>query len=263
MTMIRGFLLLQIMSFWPVWEWYGKRLTDGSDEPWGILALLAAIGIGMLRGRWQSPPFSALYLSTLIVALYGILYGWLPFLLRGFLCMLALSLVLSPALFGRRIQPGITGLLILSLPLIASLQFYGGFPIRFLTAHLSAWFVALIGFPVEVQGTLMYWAGEVIAVDAPCAGIKMLWSGLFVNFCLATWFDLNLFRTWIATTFTMASIFTGNVLRAAALFFVESGIVHAPSWSHQGIGVLVFLCVTAAILTVHSRLQKGVRECAN
>ncbi|MGR9106430.1 MAG: archaeosortase/exosortase family protein [Gammaproteobacteria bacterium] len=257
-----GFLGLQLLSFWPVWRWYAERMTDGSDEPSGILALVAAIAIGVFRGHWRLPPASAIQAATGLVALYGLLYAWLPFLGRAVLCMLALALVLSPVLYGRRFQPGMTGLLILSLPLIASLQFYGGFPVRYLTAHLAAWMLQGFGYPVTVEGTLMHWLGEVVVVDAPCAGIKMLWSGLLVNFCLAAWFDANLFKSWMATSLTLTSVFFGNVFRATALFFVESGIFEAPDWAHQGIGMLVFLFVTLSILGIHSRIHGGSAQCA-
>ena len=36
-------LALQLIAFWHIWVWYLKRITDISDEPWGILALLTAI----------------------------------------------------------------------------------------------------------------------------------------------------------------------------------------------------------------------------
>ena len=262
MKPIGGILLLQTVSFWPVWVWYAKRLSDGSDEPWGILALLAAVSIGAVKGRWQTPPASSIQWSALLVGVYAAAYAWLPYLGRGLFCVLALTCIASPALFGKRIQPGITGLLVLSLPLIASLQFYGGFPIRLVTAYLSAWLLNGFGYPIEVQGTLLHWFGEVIAVDAPCAGIRMLWSGLLVNFCLAAWFDLNLLKTWIVTSFTMASVFTGNVLRATALFFIESGILKSPAWAHQTVGVIIFLVVVTAILMIHSRMNGGYRACA-
>ena len=252
-----------IMSFWPVWLWYAKRLSDGSDEPWGILALLAVAAIAALQGSRSKPSSTAIGCSACLVIAYAAAYSWLPFLVRGVLSVLALSFLLSSKYFGKTLQPGITGLLILSLPLIASLQFYGGFPIRFVTAHLCAWLINLIGYPVTVEGTLLHWFGEVIAVDAPCAGIKMLWSALFVNFCLAAWLDLGFFRTWTLTSFTMSAVFVGNVLRAFILFFIESGIVVAPDWAHSAIGVLVFSGVLIAILSLHSHLNLRSSRCEN
>ena len=33
------------LTVWPVWRWYLARTTDGSDEPWGIAALIAALAL--------------------------------------------------------------------------------------------------------------------------------------------------------------------------------------------------------------------------
>jgi len=37
-------IVLLLLAFWPVWHWYAKRMIDGSDAPWGLLALATAIG---------------------------------------------------------------------------------------------------------------------------------------------------------------------------------------------------------------------------
>lgn len=256
-----GFIVFQIMSFWPVWRWYGSRVTDGSDEPWGVFALIVAFSIAGLRGRWSTPSSRSILLSTMVVAIYAVSYAFLPFLGRGVLFVLAAALIFSPALYQRPLQLGMAGLLILSLPLIASLQFYGGFPLRFLTAYLSSQIIGLFGYDVEAHGTMLYWFGEIIAVDAPCAGIKMLWSGLLLNFGLASWFNLGFADTWIATSFTMMSVFIGNLLRASALFFIESGILESPAWAHQVVGVIAFMVVSLIVLSVHYHLNEGVRRC--
>jgi len=36
-------LALQAAALWPIWLWYAKRTADGSDEPWGLLALGAVL----------------------------------------------------------------------------------------------------------------------------------------------------------------------------------------------------------------------------
>lgn len=256
-----GWILFQALIFWPVGQWYADRVTDGSDEPWGVLALLVALFVGGLRGKWLAPSEHSMFLSTAVVAVYTVSYSTLPFLGRGILFVLAVALVFSPSLFRRPLQPGMTGLLILSLPLIASLQFYGGFPLRYLTAYLSSQIVGLMGYDVEAHGTMLYWFGEIIAVDAPCAGIKMLWSSLLLNFGLASWFNLGFIHTWIATSFTMMSVFVGNVIRASALFFIESGLFQAPDWAHQGIGLVAFTIVSLVVVSVHYCLNMELRKC--
>ena len=256
-----GLLLLQALAFWPVWQWYARRMVDGSDEPFGVLALLSAVIIVVARRPFAQPSPGAVAVCALLAAAYLFAYSTMPALFKGALAVLALACVFSAIGYRRALQPAIAGLLLLSLPLLASLQFFGGFPLRFVTTHLVAMGVSLVGWDVSAQGTLLHWAGEVIAVDAPCAGIKMLWSGLFLNFTLAAWADLNLFRTWLGTSLTMLCVFLGNVVRASALFFTESGIVSAPEFAHQGVGIIVFALVALAVISLHGVLRR-TRTCA-
>ena len=46
---VAALLVLQALAFWPVWQWYLRRMVDGSDEPFGVLALLSAIAIILAR----------------------------------------------------------------------------------------------------------------------------------------------------------------------------------------------------------------------
>jgi exosortase/archaeosortase family protein len=248
-------LLLQALAFWPVWQWYGRRMVDGSDEPFGVLALLSATIIVLARRPFARPSYAVVMVCAGLVSVYLITYQHLPSLIRGVLAALALACLLSAVGYRRTLHPAIAGLLVLSLPLLASLQFFGGFPLRLVTTHLVAMGLSLFGWEVGAQGTLLHWAGEIIAVDAPCAGIKMLWSGLLLNFTLAAWADLDLLKTWLGTSLTLLSVFIGNVLRATALFFTESGLVSAPEFMHQGIGVIVFALVACVVLGLHRRLR--------
>lgn len=255
------FVAGQLLVFWPVWGWYLRRMLDGSDEPWGVLALVTAMVLLYKRGHWSAPSRSAIINSSLVMMVYAIAYYNLPDLIRAMLAILALAFVLSSMCYNRPLHAGLTGLLLVSLPLIASLQFYGGYPIRLLTALLSSQLLNLFGLEVLPKGTLLFWMGEVIAVDAPCAGIKMLWAGLYLNFTLALWRNLSLMTTWIYTSITMMSVFAGNVMRATVLFFTESGIVDAPATAHEAIGLLIFSLIVSWIILIH-RYQPGVRPCA-
>jgi exosortase/archaeosortase family protein len=226
-------------------------MLDGSDEPWGILAFVTVIILVAMKGTWKVPSSMTLLICSVITAVYAASYGYLPPLFRGILAVTALAFSVSSICFGRTVQTGIVGLMLVSLPLIASLQFYGGFPIRVITAFMSSQILNLLGFEVHPQGTLLYWLGEVIAVDAPCAGIKMLWTGLYLNFTLAAWRDLGFFATWLSTSFTLFSVFIGNIFRATLLFFTESGLVNAPDIAHHAIGMIVFAIVASAVLSFH------------
>jgi exosortase/archaeosortase family protein len=255
-------LFIQALAFWPVWRWYAERTADGSDEPWGILALATAAAIVAARGRLEAPSAAATMVCGVLALSYALGSAALPALVKGGLAALALACVFSTVSYGRAMQPAVAGLMLLSLPLLASLQFFGGFPLRLLTTHLVTILLATAGWEVEAEGTLLRWAGEIIAVDAPCAGIKMLWSGLFLNFTLAAWEDLSLGATWLRTSLTMFCVFVGNVFRATALFFTESGIVAAPEFMHQGIGVAAFTGVALAVFFIHGH-QPRHRPCAS
>src|SRR5262245_40553182 len=44
-------LAIELLAFWPVWRWYVHRLSDQSDEAWGVVALVTAVLFVFLRNR--------------------------------------------------------------------------------------------------------------------------------------------------------------------------------------------------------------------
>jgi exosortase/archaeosortase family protein len=251
-----GLLLMQQLAFWPFWRWYRLRLLDGSDEPWGVLALLTVLILIVLKGRKQKHEIKALWLALIPMLIYAGAFPLLSPLGRGVLVMLATSLSVSGLCFGRILHFGVLGLLLLALPLISSLQFFCGYPLRFLTAALAAQLIQLTGFDVSATGTILSWLGEFIVVDAPCSGIRMLWSGLYFNFLLASFLDIGAARTWLSYSAASIAIFSANVLRTTALFYTESGIVTAPGWVHGAIGLAAFSFAALVIINMNLRMHR-------
>ena len=105
------------------------------------------------------------------------------------------------------------------------------------------------------MGTSLHWLGELIVVDAPCGGIKMLWVGLYLNFTLACFANLSTWHTWVSYSLSTGIIFLGNLLRITALFFVESGIVQAPDQVHVVVGLFSFLIVTILVWYLNAMLK--------
>ena len=260
--MARLYLLVQLAAFWPVWRWYGERVMDASDEPWGVLALATAVFFIALRGKGGKPGPAGLAGSCAALALYIVLYPNLPPLARGVLAMVSIAGVVSPAALGRSMHVGVLGLLLLSLPIIASLQFYLGYPVRALTSMIASQIITAVGYPTEASGTMLKWAGEYIAVDAPCSGVKMLWTGLYLNFTLACFTGLGQIRTWLSYVGSGVAIFTGNMLRVTALFFLESGVVRGPTWAHEALGLLFFTIVALFIIALNRTLVRSGHEIA-
>ena len=259
MTRASFLIAVQLAAYWPVWRWYAARLTDGSDEPWGIVALVTAGAFALARGQLRDPGDGALCAAAALTSVYALAYAWLPPLVRALVAVASLALVVSPAFFGRRLHLALLGLLVISLPVIASLQFYAGWPVRLVTTHLSALALDALGYVVEPSGTCLVWRADMVAVDAPCSGIRMLWTGLYITFTLACFAELTAKGTWLAYAATTAAVFAGNVVRTTALLFVETRLWPLPEGGHTAVGLAAFALVTLAILAVHGALARRYR----
>lgn len=250
--------VLLALAFWPVARWYGLRLDDGSDEPMGLLALLAA-GWFLWRDR------DRLGMSRLSIAagaigmvVYLLVFPWLPPMFRA----LAAIVVAGTVFRIGRAPAGVWVLLVLSLPVVASLQFYAGWPLRLGAATLAEGSLQLLGLEVMREGVALLWQGQRIEVDVPCSGVRMLWTGLFFHGVLAAERRLALRTMLWLTPLCIGLILAANVLRTVLLFFKESGLVVLPEWTHEGIGVLVFAGLIGGLFAIHRRLPMRVEKVA-
>ncbi len=246
-----GVLLLLVS--WPTVRWYQARMMDGSDEPWGALALLMGVGFAVFARKqgvcpWRYCLAAGLLLITVIAGS----------VMTPLIQSLFVALALASLLVDRRGWIGHTGLFVLALPLISSLQFYGGFPLRWLIGKLSAGVLGALGHEVEVQGTVMHWQGEMIVIDAPCSGVQMLWGSAFLACLMICIQRLNVRRSLLLLQLASVSAFVGNVLRNVLLFFLESGKWKLGDWAHDGIGLCVFALVLTVIVGVGSRMEGEV-----
>lgn len=252
--------LLPLAMFWPSWIWYAERLSDGSDEPWGVLALLAASVIAVKQRVCSelklvaSLPFFILYLLGLSERI--------PDLMLGVIAVLGCAAAWG--LFHSRRFPLVT-LLLLSLPLISSLQFFAGYPLRVVVGEIVAHILSAVGFHVNRVGTLLEYQDRLLWIDAPCSGIRSLWCTSFVVVTLCAIFDLKWLHSIKIALLIMPLTMLSNVTRVALLFFTESKLVESPAWFHQGIGLLTFAGTTMLACSIvlrfaatHSRVAARV-----
>jgi exosortase/archaeosortase family protein len=136
------------------------------------------------------------------------------------------------------------------------LQFYLGYPLRVIAGDLSAFMLRMNGIAVAREGAMLAWQGQLVSIDAPCSGVKMLWAGLLLASALAAAGRLTAPRTGAALTLAIVAVVAANALRATALFYMEAGIVHLPASAHGAIGIVSFAAAGAGILVMIRRLER-------
>lgn len=254
-TWPRVMLLGMALATWPVWRWYALRTIDGSDEPWGLLALLTLVVLGC-RNKLGLPRSTHGFVApALLLFLYALTFRSLTPLPRAMIAAGAIGALF----FHRQTAVAHVGLLALSLPIIASVEFYIGYPLRVLAAEVSVVVLRALDLAVSREGTLLHWRGETIMVDAPCGGIRMLWVGFYLAGLLAVWSRMNNRRALMLFGSTLVLVIGANVVRATALFFKESGLVSLPAWTHAGIGALLF--GMAALLVLRLARHTEAKSC--
>jgi exosortase len=248
----RGFATIAVViAMSQTARWYAARLFDGSDEPWGIAALAAAFWFAPRDGWSQPLSLGRRVLLCVLLVLYGGGTGSLPPLVKALILIGALIVLLArdefPIAWG--------ALLILSLPIVATLQFYLGYPLRRLTSLVSVPLLRAAGFAVKATGVTLEWAGERVVIDAPCSGIRMLWTGLFLSAVLACGRRLPPRKAWRLLSCTGLIVFGANVGRASVLFWRETrGNTALTGGAHEGIGLFFFAVAAAGIFGMSARL---------
>ncbi len=247
--MPRTFWLLSALfvALWPHWIYVARRLVDGSDEPWGVLAWLTVVAL-LLRDHalLAQPTRSALVASAMLAIVAAAAQLVLPDLAAAALAMLALGLYLVHAL--RRPATPLIVLLLLALPIIASLQFYLGFPLRVLAAHASAWMLWVGGLDATAAGASIVYDGTTVLIDAPCAGIGMLWLGSYAAALLSYLQGADARKSLVNGVVAALLVLLANIVRNTILFFPEAGLANWPAWSHEAVGLAAFMAAIAPLV---------------
>jgi exosortase/archaeosortase family protein len=257
-----GLVALQAAAFVPVWQWYVRRLFDGSDEPWGLLALGTALALFYAQRGQGGSEHLRLEVPGTVILLYAVTYPFVPHLVQAGLATTALGLTLSEIRFGTWVHAPTLGLMLLSLPVIPSLQFYFGYPLRVISASLAAPLLQFSGMAVVREGTCLRWGNDLVSVDAPCSGVQMAWVGMYCVCTVAGLLGLSTPRTFALVCLALPLILAGNAVRSASLFYLETGIIPLPGWAHDAAGLVTFAGVVSCLLILaRSFRTRGERVC--
>jgi exosortase len=250
----RAALIITLLaSVWPVWRWSLLRITDGTGDSWELLAALTALGF-LIRDRDLRPEIGSVSLPTVLVLIYAASYFFAPPLVRGMLAMLALGTACSVLWYGRRVDVPICGLLLIALPVMASMNFYLGYPLRVVAGTISETLLQMNGIAATREGALLLWNGQSISIDAPCSGVRMLWTGAYLCFTLAALMRLTSLRTLLLAALTLAIVIVANAIRATSLFYVEAGLIDAPEFAHDAVGLVMFAFAAVAVFVLSQQL---------
>ena len=234
-----------------------RRMYDGSDDPLGLLALAALVVlVWRLRGELRPAP----RLGWLAIATFGTLSAALlrtgvgplpslPPLAAALIAVLAVACGLFAFLPRRVAGLPVALLALLALPLLSSLQFYAGYPLRVMTAEASRWLL-MIGFHVMREGSSLLVDGQLVIVDAPCSGVQMAWFGYFTACVVALWSGRD-GRSFLARLPAVGlMVLGGNIVRNSVLVALEAAGHAPPAWLHDTFGLALLALVCCGIAWV-------------
>lgn len=252
-------------AYWPAWIWYGGRMVQFSEQRVGLAALAIALFMAVRDHRQPGKPADpdrerrVLWAVGAWTALYALTFPFVPALVRSTFALGSIALLIPICGGPKRASVGIWTLLLLATPAIPSLQFYCGFPLRLVAAWIAEQTLAITPLEVERVGVSLRMGERIVLVDAPCSGVRMLWSISLVAASIAAWLRLPLLQTALLGAASVVGVILANSVRTTALFFPEAGLVSLPSWGHSAIGVIIF-AVAAALLVVLSHRVFGGRR---
>jgi exosortase/archaeosortase family protein len=243
---------------WDAWRWYLARVAVALEEAAALALTVAFLGVlGVARMTRPTPPHPLpLMTVAIMLAAYAASHIFLPPIVRAALAISVTLYCFHFAAFRQRPPIAFWGLVALALPVLPSLQFMLGYPMRVVSATLTVGLLQAHGLMVARQGTFLVWRDEMIQFDAPCSGVNMLWAGLLLTLMGCVLLRLGTLKVAVALALSVALTIASNVLRAASLFYIETGLVTAaPAWWHDGTGIAAFTLSAVITLWLLGRLR--------
>jgi exosortase/archaeosortase family protein len=256
-----GWLTLHAVALWPHGLWAARRLADGSDDPLGLAALAALLvwlwreherlrALPRLGGLAAAAALTLAATAALFVA---------PPLVAALLAAMALAAHVAAWAPERAPVLALGGLALLALPLVASLQFYVGYPLRAFTALFSSWLLQAVGIAAEPSGAAMTVAGQLVIVDAPCSGVQMAWCAWFAACATAAFTGLRDRALLRRLPLVSLAVLAGNVLRNSVLVALEARPEGLARWAHEALGLVFLIGVVSIAVRLASPHRRGVQ----
>ena len=253
-----GVLLLAVGgACWSAWLELAAR-TPNLATALPLLLVLATF-VAPLRGARLQPV--AMPPLVLLLLTYAAAVLLAPPLIRIAPAVLAMCYCLHAARHGNAPSSSFFGLVLLALPVLPSLEFYAAYPVRRAAIAVSAALLRMNGVAVEVQGLALQYGGQLVQFDAPCSGVRMLWTCWFLTSALAYLYRWAWGHYSLALLLATCIAIAGNIVRATSLFYVEAKlfVVDEAPWLHEAVGIAAFCMTTLALCAALLLRPRGVR----
>ncbi len=125
------------------------------------------------------------------------------------------------------------------------------FPLQSFIAGTAGFILNQLGMAVTVDGINIYVEGRIVEVAPYCAGLKMLFTTLYVGLMLLYWTGALTSRSKTISFLSIAVLIsvTGNIIRNTLLtYFHGTGQEKAFHWLHDGWGGDAFSAVMLLLL---------------
>ncbi len=247
---------LALASLGPSLGWWRARVRGDPEEAWGLLVIA---GLAGFLGARPARPLTRRVMAGLAMLALGVAAaapGAPPLVRAGMALMLAFGVAAGPRLRSGERAPALA-LLALGLPLVASCEFFLGYPLRRVATELSAILLALGGILARPEGTGLVGPFGLVAVDAPCSGIRLLRTGLVLAAGTALAARAGASGLGIRLATASLLVVLGNAWRAAGLYPLEVAFPSRPEWLHEAVGLVCAAAVVVGILVVDFVLPVG------
>ncbi|PSN77496.1 cyanoexosortase B, partial [filamentous cyanobacterium CCP4] len=139
-------------------------------------------------------------------------------------------------------------------------------PLQQLIASVAGFLLVQLGVPVTVKSIYLFVNGQTVEVAPHCAGLKMLFTSLYVALMLLYW--TGTYRSRLRTSLffggTVAISVVGNIFRNALLsYFHGMGQDEAFEWLHESWGgdlysALMLLAIILLLRLIQDRVPASL-----
>ncbi|BAZ26202.1 hypothetical protein NIES4073_71080 [Kalymmatonema gypsitolerans NIES-4073] len=248
-------LYAPLLLYW--WDGWVKKSISIEHEYFshGIIGLpFAAYLCWLNRKKWQRLPNTSHPLGAALLVVGGIFYlsgvsEWVNISFPAILAGLCLWLKGIP---GFKLQGFPLVLVLLATPTsVPYLITPYTLPLQSFIAATAGFILTQIGMQVIVDGINIYVGGRIVEVAPYCAGLKMLFTTLYVGLMLLYWTGALSSRRksiWFLSIAVLMSI-SANIVRNTLLsFFHGTGQEGAFHWLHDSWGGDVYSAVMLLLL---------------